>query len=122
MSVFDSVIDTKTSIIGMHTYTDIMQPNCMRCFVISGNHEKTNERGFFAFCKKTDKMQKIGPYKSYYESLRYLVITKGCDTCEYNKSPLKQAYLSVLDEKMDEEISEMYGYKQDLLITLNPIH
>jgi hypothetical protein len=122
MAIFDSAIDTKTYILGMRTFTDIMQPNCFRCFVISGTHLKTHERGFTAFCLKTGKLAKIGPYKSYYEALKFLVLTKGCDTCEHNKSPLKQAYLPILDEKIREEIETTYGSKQELLLTLNPIH
>jgi hypothetical protein len=122
MTIFDSAIDTKTTFLGMPTYTDILQPNCMRCFVLSGLHSKTHERSFTAFCKKTNKLAKIGPYKSYYEALKFLLLTKGCETCEYNKSPLKQAYLPILDEKIKEEIDALYGSKQELLIALNPIH
>ena len=122
MTRLNSTIDTKTYIMGMRTYTDIMQPNCFRCFVIGGHHKKTREQAYDAFCKKTGKLAKVGPYKSYYEALKFLVLTKGCDTCEYNKFPLKQAYLPILDEKIKEEIAEVYGINQELQITLNPIH
>ena len=108
---------------GMHVHTDVMQPNCFRCFVLGGHHASTGEPAFNAFCKRTAKLARVGPYKSYYEALKYLVLTKGCDSCEYNKSPLKQAYLSVLDENIREEIEELYGIqKGEPVITINPVH
>jgi len=72
--------DTGTSILGLRTYTDELIPNCNRCIVMSGHHAKTKEIGFFAFCKKSGKFEKVGPYKSYSEALKTLTLTKGCDS------------------------------------------
>jgi hypothetical protein len=121
MSIFNSAIDTKTTILGMRTFTDVMQPNCLNCFVLSGRHIKTNDVGYAAFCTKGHQLQKVGPYNSYYEALQKLFLTKGCDSCQLNKSPLKQGYLPILNEKIKDEIAELYG-TTDLSITINPLH
>ena len=115
-----SVVDTGKSILGLRTYTDFLIPNCNRCFIISGHHKKTNERSYTAFCKKTGKLEKVGPYKSYHEALRFLVLTKGCDNCTLNKCKLKEVYLPVIDEHIKAEI-EAYGIGRTQEITLSPL-
>ena len=116
-----SVVDTGKSFLGMRTYTDTLIPNCRCCFVIAGTHEKTKERGYSAFCKKSGKIEKIGPYKSYHEALKFLVLTKGCDSCSFNKSQLKDAYLPVLDEQIKTEIESLYGIGQSTAIIMSPL-
>ncbi len=105
----------------MRTFTDTLIPNCPCCFVIAGTHEKTKERGYSAFCKRTGKIEQVGPYKSYHEALKFLVLTKGCDSCTHNKSELKDAYLPVLDEQIKAEIESVYGIGQSTAIIMSPL-
>jgi hypothetical protein len=121
MGIPPSVMDTGKSLLGMRTYVDNIIPNCQRCFVMSGQHKKTGERGYYAFCKRSGKLAHVGPYKSYYEALRTLVLTKGCDSCGFNKSPLKEAYLPVLDEQIKTEIESLYGIGQTPAIIMSPL-
>lgn len=116
-----SVLDTGKKIMGIKTYTDILIPNCPCCFVMSGAHEKTKERGYFAFCKKSGKLEKVGPYGSYNESLKYLVMTHGCDSCDLNKSNVKEAYLPILDENIKAEIKSIYGIGQTTALIMSPL-
>jgi len=116
-----SVVDTGRSLFGMRTYTDTLIPNCPRCFVIAGPHEKTKEIGYYAFCKKSKNLEHVGPYKSYHEALKILVLTKGCDSCSLNKSELKDAYLPILDEQIKAEIESLYGIGQTPSIIMSPL-
>jgi hypothetical protein len=116
-----SVVDTGKQLFGLKTYVDKLIPNCQRCFIMSGFHEKTKEMGYSAFCKKSGKLQKVGPYKSYHEALKYLVMTKGCDECSFNKSALKEAYLPVLDDQIKAEIETTYGIGQASKIIMSPL-
>jgi hypothetical protein len=116
-----SVVDTGKQLLGMKAYVDNLIPNCQRCFIMSGIHKKTKERGYSAFCKKSGMLQKVGPYKSYHETLKFLVMTKGCDECSFNKSALKEAYLPVLNEQIKAEIEETYGIGQASEIIMSPL-
>jgi hypothetical protein len=123
MSLPNSVIDTGTSIFGCRTFIDELIPNCNRCFVISGNHIKTKEPGFYAFCNKSgNDLENVGPYTTYHEALKVLVLTKGCDSCTLNNFKLKDAYLPYLNEKFKEEMTAIYGTDQSLTIVVNPVH
>ncbi len=116
-----SVVDTGKSLLGMRTYTDALIPNCRRCFVISGHHQKTKEIGYYASCKRSGKLEHVGPYKSYHEALKTLVLTKGCDSCGFNKSKLKEAYLPILDEQIKTEIESLYGIGHTPAIIMSPL-
>jgi len=100
--------DTEKKIFGLHTLTSELVPNCNRCFAISGAHVKTKERGWFAFCKKSGKLDKIGPYVTFIGALKALALTKGCDSCEFNKYEAKSSFLSTLNEKIEEEMRENF--------------
>jgi hypothetical protein len=76
MAMPNTAKDTGRSIFGLRTYTDETIPNCNRCLVIGSHHAKTNEIGYFAFCKKSGKLERVGPYKSYFEALKTLTLTK----------------------------------------------
>jgi hypothetical protein len=117
-----SLVDTKSSLLGCRIFIDELLPNCMRCFVTKGNHEKTKEPGFFAFCKKTGKLDSVGPYTSYHEALKILALTKGCVSCKFNNSIVKEAYLPYLDEKFKEEMTAKYGTDNSLSIVVNPVN
>jgi len=113
--------DTGTTILGLRTFTDELIPNCSRCFVISGPHERTKEIGYFAFCKKSGKLEKVGPYQSYFEALKNLTLTKECDSCSYNKLKAKDDYLPLLNEKFKEEMQSLYGKGDEVTITMSPV-
>lgn len=113
--------DTGTTILGLRTFTDELIPNCSRCFVISGHHAKTKEIGYYAFCKKSVKLENVGPYKSYFEALKTLTLTKGCDSCSYNKLKAKNDYLPLLDKKFKEEMQSLYGKDDEVTITMSPV-
>jgi hypothetical protein len=117
-----SIVDTKTNLFGCRIFIDELIPSCQRCFVIKSNHEKTKEPGFFAFCKKTGKVEDVGPYTSYHEALKILTLTKGCDSCKYNNSKVKDAYLPYLNEKFKEEMSAKYGTDKSLSLVINPVN
>ena len=121
MGLPTSVVDTGKKLLGMRTYIDNMIPNCQRCFVMSGKHKKTGERGYYAYCKRSKNLEHVGPYKSYHEALKTLVLTKGCDSCDFNQSPLKEAYLPVLDEQIKKEIESLYGICQTPSIVMSPL-
>ena len=121
MALPDSVIDTRTKIFGMKTYIDELIPNCGTCFVISGPHGKTKEAGYYASCHKGNKQDLVGPYRSYHEALKFLVLTKGCDSCSSNKAQLKAAYLPVLNEKLKEEIHSLYGIGEIPSVIMSPL-
>lgn len=106
--------DTGHTVLGCHTYTDETLPKCNRCFVMSGLHAKTKERGWYAFCKKSGKLQKIGPYETFHKALKTLTLTQGCDTCDFNTSDAKTSYLSLLKERIQEELQETMGDEQVL--------
>jgi hypothetical protein len=120
MGIPNTARDTGTTILGIRTLTDELIPNCSRCFVMSGHHERTKEIGYFAFCKKSGKLEKVGPYKSYYEALKNLTLTKGCDSCGYNKLKEKDDYLPLLTEKFKKEMQSLYG-KDEVTITMSPV-
>jgi hypothetical protein len=122
----DTVIDTKT-----HFYwggsegkilIDNLIPNCDRCFVMSGRHMETHEPGFYAFCKKTENIDSVGPYRTYYEALKVLALTKGCVRCPFNRSLFKDVYLSFLDEKVKEQMGEIYGNDQSVKLLIDSLN
>lgn len=115
-----SWVDTGTYIHGMRVFTDELIPNCPRCFVIGSTHEKTKEIGYYAFCRKSGKIEPIGPYRSYHEALRVLVLTKSCDSCSFNKSEAKEAYLPMLDEEFKKEMITLYG-TDNLSVAMSPV-
>lgn len=121
MGIPKTAKDIGTKILGIRTFTDELIPNCSRCFVMSGHHAKTKEIGYFAFCKKTGKLEKVGPYKSYFEALRTLILTKGCDSCSYNKLKAKDDYLPLLDKKFKEEMQRLYGKDNEVTITMGSV-
>lgn len=121
MGIPDSVINKKKKFLGMNVFTDELIPNCGGCFVMSGTHEKTKEIGFYASCKKSGQLELVGPYKSYFEALKVLVETRGCDSCNLNKAELKEAYLPVLNEKLKEEIATIYGIGQPPSVIMSPL-
>jgi len=84
-------------------------PNCSRCFVMVGHHKKTNEPGWYAFCKKTEKLGSIGPQDSFNKVLKILTLTKGCDTCQYNRSENKDIFLKKIEEEIEKEALELLG-------------
>jgi hypothetical protein len=116
-----SAKDTGRYILGVRIYTDDLIPNCNRCFVLSGTHAKTKEIGWFVFCKKSGNLEKVGPYETYYKALRVLTLTKGCDSCKFNEAKDKISYLPLLDEKVKQEMSELYGGEQTLSIVMEPL-
>lgn len=121
MEIPFSVVDTGKKILGMKTYTDRTIPNCPCCFVMSGRHEKTKEIAYYASCRGSGKLEMVGPYKSYSETLKYLVLTKGCDSCDLNKSNVKEAYLPILDENIKAEIESLYGIGQTPALIMSPL-
>lgn len=100
--------DTGAKVLGLHTFTSELVPNCDRCFAISGAHVKTRERGWFAFCKKSGKLDKIGPYETIVKAIKMLALTKGCDSCEFNKYEPKSSFLSTLNGEIEEEMRENF--------------
>jgi hypothetical protein len=105
---------------GFQLATSEIIPNCRRCFVISGRHIRTSEMGWYAFCKKTGKLDNYGPYKSIYEALHYLILTKSCDTCEYNVSIDKGSMLQEIDKDLEDEIKAILG--DDNILTKIDVH
>lgn len=101
--------DTGKKMLGVHALTSELVPNCNRCFAMSGAHIKTKERGWFAFCKKSGKLDHIGPYVTFIGALKALALTKGCDSCEFNKYEAKSSFLSILDEEIEEEMRENFA-------------
>lgn len=119
MGLPDSAEDTGRYIHGVRVYTDELVPNCSRCFVMVGTHHKTKERGWYAFCKKSAKLESIGPYETYHKALRTLSLTKACDSCEFNKSESKESYLPLLDKKIKKEMEEKFG--KEMSVVLRPV-
>ncbi len=109
MGLPKDAMDTGSRILGMHTFTSELVPNCNRCFVISGAHFKTKEAGWFAFCKKTGKLDQIGPYETFNRALKMLALTRGCDSCGFNEYEAKSSFLSTLNQKIEEEIRENFN-------------
>jgi len=120
MTIPDSTIDTGRYILGMRVYTDEIIPNCNRCFMIAGTHIKTKETGWYAFCKKSGKMEKIGPYETVHKALRILTLTKGCDSCKFNRYEDKTSYLPLLDKKIRKELRE--SFEKELSVVMKPMH
>jgi len=116
-----SAKNTGKKILGMKAFTDETLPNCNRCLVISSTHVKTKERGWHAFCKKSGKLEKIGPYDTFHKALKALTLTKGCDTCEFNKNDAKTSYLSLLKEKIQGEMQEIFGKEHILTVVMGPL-
>jgi hypothetical protein len=108
MGLPKDVKDTGKKVLGLHTYTSESIPDCNRCLVMSGTHAKTGETGWFAFCKKSMKLEKVGPYETFNKALKTLALTKGCDSCEFNKYEAKSSFLSTLNEKIEEEMRENF--------------
>jgi hypothetical protein len=104
--------NTGTEIMGVKIYTDdILLPNCSSVYVMSGVHTDTKEPGWFAFCKKSGKLEQVGPYETYSQAIKYLNLTKGCKTCELNKSENKEKSINLIDEKVREELEKTLGVK-----------
>jgi len=117
----DSAADTGRYVLGLRVYTDETIPNCKRCFVMAGTHSRTKERGWFAFCKRSGKLERVGPYETFHKALRTLTLTKGCDSCEFNRDPNKASYLPLLDERVKEEIVEIFGEDHILSVVMGPL-
>jgi len=116
-----SAKNTGQIVLGAKVFTDKLVPNCNRCFVMTGTHYKMKEMGWFAFCKKSGKLEMIGPYETFHKVLRTLTLTKGCDTCEFNGDESKASYLPLLDEKIEEEMREIFGENHILSIITGPV-
>jgi hypothetical protein len=99
-------------------YTDEIIPVCKRCFVMGGKHYKTGEMGWYAFCKKSGKLAKVGPYQTHNQALKYLNLSKNCDSCEFNTSQNKNALIPLLDERVKEEMKELYGDSMSVIMSL----
>lgn len=121
MSIPSSSKDTGRYIQNVRIYTDELIPNCNRCFVMSGRHKTTNEMGWYAFCKKSGEMVHLGPYETIHRLLRTLTLTKGCDTCEFNISAAKSSYLSLLDDKITEDLKKNFGDDYVLSVIMNSL-
>lgn len=89
--------------------TSNIVPNCRSCFVMSGQHVKTKENGFYAFCKKTGELESFGPYRSIYEAVRALTLARNCDECERNQDRDKENMLQELDQEIQDEIISQFG-------------
>ena len=120
MTFPDSARDTGREILDMRVYTDATIPNCKRCLVTAGTHIKTKERGWYAFCKKSGRLEKVGPCETFHKVLRTLTLTKGCDSCEFNRYENKEAYLPLLDKKIKEEFRD--NFEKQLLVVIKPLH
>jgi len=116
-----SAKDTGQDVLDMRIYTDEIIPNCKRCFVIAGTHIETKERGWYAFCKKSGKLEKVGPYETFHKALKTLALTQGCDSCEFNKYEDKASFLSLLDKKIKEEMIEIFGEDHILSVVMGPL-
>jgi len=112
---------TGKSIAGVGVLTSELCPNCRLSIVIEGTHERTREKGWFAYCKKSGKLEKFGPYETLAKSLRYMTLAQGCDTCEYNKSDKKDEYLSLLDEEVQRELAEIFGEEHTYSVITGPL-
>jgi hypothetical protein len=84
-------------------------PDCHRCFVMVGHHIRTNEPGWYAFCKRMGKLESVGPQDSFNKVLKTLILTKGCDTCQYNLSENKDDYLTKIEDEIEKEAIELLG-------------
>lgn len=120
MTMPKSSRSTGKKILGVNVFIDETVPNCNRCYVFSGRHLKTNEIGWYAFCKKTGKMDKVGPYETFHKALKTLTLIRGCDSCEFNKDDSKTSYLPLLNEKIQEEMKETFG-KEHLEFVMGPL-
>jgi hypothetical protein len=109
MSLPNSARDTGTSILGVRIAVDDTIPNCPRCFVMSGKHAKTRETAWYAFCRRSGALEKVGPYETFGQALKYLNLTKGCDSCKFNSSERKEDLIPLLDVKVKEEMEKIYG-------------
>jgi len=89
--------------------TSELVPNCHRCMVMVGHHKRTGEPGWYASCKKTGKMESVGPQESFHKALKILTLTKGCDSCEFNESKEKDTFLLTLEEEIEKEAIELFG-------------
>lgn len=121
MTFPDSAKDTGGYVLGMRVFTDETIPNCRRCMVIAGTHAKTKERGWYAFCKKSGKIEAIGPHETFHKALRVLTLTKSCDSCEFNKYEQKASYLSLLDKRIKREMTEIFGKDHILSVVMGPL-
>lgn len=121
MAFPDSAKDTGRYVLGLKVFTDETIPNCNRCFVMAGIHSRTKERGWFAFCRRSGKLERVGPYETFHKALRTLTLTKGCDSCEFNRDPNKALYLPLLDEKVREEMVKIFGENHILSVIMRPL-
>jgi len=116
-----SAKDTGKYIHDMRVYTDETIPNCKRCFVMAGKHYKTKETGWYAFCKKSGKLKRVGPYETFHKALRLLTLTKGCDSCEFNRYEDKASFLSLLDKRIEKEMREIFGEDHILSVVMGSL-
>jgi len=100
-------VDTGKSIAGVRIQTSEIVPLCYHSFIMRGIHGKTGKPGWFAFCKRFGKLEKLGPYRSAYQAVEMQVLTKGCDTCVLNVDERKGEHLNYIAE-IEEEIKETF--------------
>ncbi len=101
------LVDTGRTIDGVGIQTSEIVPLCYHSFIMRGTHGKTGKPGWFAFCKRYGKLEKLGPYRTSYEAVEMQVLSKGCDTCVLNVDERKGAHLDYLEE-MEAEIRKTY--------------
>lgn len=121
MALPKSAKDTGRYVLNMKAFTDDTIPNCDRCFIIGSHHAKTKEIGYFAFCKRSGTLEKVGPYETFHKALKTLTLTKGCDSCSFNKSEDKSSFLPLLDKRIEEEMKEMFGEDHILSVITGPL-
>jgi hypothetical protein len=121
MAIPSSARDTGRDILGMRVFTDEVIPNCRQCFVMSTVRKRTGERQWFAFCKKSGALEKIGPYDTFHQALRKLTLEKDCDSCELNNNPSKASYLPLLDKKIRDDMVETLGEEHVLSLVMGPL-
>jgi hypothetical protein len=87
---------------------------------MAGTHARTKERGWYAFCKKSGTLERVGPYETFHRALRTLTLTKGCDSCKFNRYEDKTLYLPLLDKKIEEDLRE--NFERELSVVVKPLH
>lgn len=100
-------VDTGKTINGVGIQTSEVVPLCYHSFIMRGVHGKTGKPGWFAFCKRYGKLEKLGPYRTAYEAVEMQVLLKGCDTCVLNIDEKKGEHLEYI-AKMEAEIKKTY--------------
>jgi hypothetical protein len=100
-------IDTGKKLQGVKLGISEIIPLCRRNFLMRGVHKQTGQPGWFAFCKKSGELEHVGPYKTAYEAMEILVLTKGCDNCQYNIDERRGKHLEIIKE-IETEINEKF--------------